>query len=29
MNQWNKAILGQFRFTTVRNSDFCWAFHIN
>ncbi|EIS76880.1 hypothetical protein YPPY72_3418, partial [Yersinia pestis PY-72] len=21
MNQWNKAILGQFRFTTVRNSD--------
>ncbi|EIS03143.1 hypothetical protein YPPY48_3419, partial [Yersinia pestis PY-48] len=22
MNQWNKAILGQFRFTTVRNSDF-------
>ncbi|EIS15620.1 hypothetical protein YPPY103_3550, partial [Yersinia pestis PY-103] len=20
MNQWNKAILGQFRFTTVRNS---------
>ncbi|EIR04151.1 hypothetical protein YPPY46_3348, partial [Yersinia pestis PY-46] len=19
MNQWNKAILGQFRFTTVRN----------
>ncbi|EIQ87161.1 hypothetical protein YPPY02_3351, partial [Yersinia pestis PY-02] len=24
MNQWNKAILGQFRFTTVRNSDFCW-----